>query len=48
MDYTIPEGSRVFATADGVVRDVALRNSTSGQTVVIDHGNGYETSYSHL
>ena len=24
------------------------RNSTQGQTVVIDHGNGYETSYSHL
>ena len=48
VDYTIPERSRVFATADGVVRDVALRNSTSGQTVVIDHGNGYETSYSHL
>lgn len=48
VDYTIPEGSRVFATADGVVRDVAQRNSTSGLTVVIDHGNGYETSYSHL
>ena len=48
VDYTIPEGSRVFATADGVVRDVALRNSTQGQTVVIDHGNGYETSYGHL
>ena len=48
VDYTIPEGSRVFATADGVVRDVATRNSTQGRTVVIDHGNGYETSYSHL
>ena len=24
------------------------RNSTQGRTVVIDHGNGYETSYSHL
>ena len=34
VDYTVPEGSRVFATADG--------------TIVIDHGNGYETSYSHL
>ena len=42
VDYTIPEGSRVFATADGTVREVAQRNSTSGQTVVIDHGNGYE------
>ena len=48
VDYTSPEGSRVFATADGVVRDVATRNSTHGLTVVIDHGNGYETSYSHL
>ncbi|MEG0789473.1 MAG: M23 family metallopeptidase [Alistipes sp.] len=48
VDYTVPEDSRVFATADGVVKDIALRNSTSGQTIVIDHGNGYETSYSHL
>ncbi len=48
VDYTIPEGSRVFATADGVVKDVAERNSTSGRTVVIDHGNGYETTYAHL
>lgn len=48
VDYTIPEGSRVFATADGTVREVLERNSTSGRTVVIDHGNGYETSYSHL
>ena len=28
VDYTIPEGSRVFATADGTVREVAQRNST--------------------
>ena len=48
VDYTIPEGSRVFATADGVVRDVSSRSSTQGRTVVIDHENGYETSYSHL
>lgn len=48
VDYAIPEGSRVFATADGRVKEVSRRSSTSGQTVVIDHGNGYETSYSHL
>lgn len=48
VDYTIPEGSSVFATADGKVSKVSRRNSTSGTTIVIDHGNGYETSYSHL
>lgn len=48
VDYTVPEGTRIFATADGRVSEVALRNSTSGQTIVIDHGNGYTTSYSHL
>lgn len=48
VDYTIPEGSRVFATADGKVKSVSTRSSTSGQSIVIDHGNGFETSYSHL
>lgn len=47
VDYTVPEGSRVFATADGKVKEISTR-STSGQSVVIDHGNGFETSYSHL
>ena len=40
VDYTVPEGSSVFATADGVVKETATRNSTSGKTVVIDHGCG--------
>ncbi len=48
VDFTIPEGTRVFATADGVVKSVTLSNSTQGKSLVIDHGNGYETSYSHL
>ena len=47
VDYTVPEGSRVFATADGRVKEIATR-SPAGRTIVIDHGNGYETSYSHL
>lgn len=47
VDYTVPEGSRVFATADGRVKEIVSR-STAGRTIVIDHGNGYETSYSHL
>lgn len=48
VDYTIAEGSSVFATADGIVREISDKNSTLGKTIVIDHGNGYQTSYSHL
>lgn len=48
VDYAVPEGTRIFATADGVVKEVKGKNSTSGITVIIDHRNGYTTSYSHL
>lgn len=48
VDYAMAEGSSVFATADGTVREVSDKNSTMGKTIVIDHGNGYRTSYSHL
>ncbi len=48
VDYTVPEGSRVFATADGRVKDVISKRSSSGLTIILSHGNGYETEYSHL
>lgn len=48
VDYTVAEGSSIFATADGVVKEISDKSSTLGKTVVIDHGNGYQTSYSHL
>ncbi|MFI3301660.1 MAG: M23 family metallopeptidase [Rikenellaceae bacterium] len=48
VDFTIPEGTRVFATADGVVKHFSLKNSTQGKSIIIDHGNGYETVYNHL
>jgi len=43
------EGTPVVATADGVVSKVVL-NATdeNGIFIVIDHGNGYETIYTHL
>ncbi len=43
------EGTPVVATADGVISRVTL-NATdeNGIYVVIDHGNGYETYYTHL
>lgn len=48
VDYTVAEGSSIFATADGKVKEISDKSSTLGKTIVIDHGNGYQTSYSHL
>ena len=30
------------------MKEISDKNSTSGKTVVIDDGNGYQTSYGHL
>ena len=30
------------------MREISDKNSTLGKTIIIDHGNGYQTSYSHL
>ena len=48
VDYLVPEGTAVFATADGVVKSLSEKNSTHGKAITIDHGNGYQTAYSHL
>jgi len=48
VDYTVPEGSRVFATADGTVIEATERSASTGKTIIIDHGNGYQTEYRHL
>lgn len=48
VDYLVPEGTAVFATADGIVKSLSEKNSSHGKAIVISHGNGYETSYSHL
>ncbi|MHB9028613.1 MAG: peptidoglycan DD-metalloendopeptidase family protein [Candidatus Latescibacterota bacterium] len=43
------EGTPVVATADGVVSKL-VQNATdeNGIYIIIDHGNGYETIYTHL
>jgi len=43
----LPRGTRVSATADGVVT-FAARSGDYGRMVVIDHGGGWETRYAHL
>ena len=48
LDIIAPAGEPVFATADGVVKDVIKSRKGLGNVVVIDHGNGYVTRYAHL
>ena len=47
MDFTAPTGTDVFATGNGIVKEVD-RNAGYGNIIVIDHGYGFETLYGHL
>lgn len=46
VDISARPGTQVVATADGVVTFAGWRNG-SGNHVIIDHGYGVETAYSH-
>ena len=48
MDFSAPNGTPIFATADGVVARADAGASGYGNHVVINHGYGYETLYGHL
>lgn len=48
LDYAIEEGTRVFATADGVVSRIGGFRDGGGESIEIDHQNGYKTIYSNL
>ncbi len=47
IDFAVPEGTAVFASADGKV-EKAGRKRGMGKRIVINHGNGYKTVYAHL
>jgi hypothetical protein len=46
FDIGAPRGTRIYATADGVVSSAGWVNGY-GMTVVIDHGFGFKTAYAH-
>jgi murein DD-endopeptidase MepM/ murein hydrolase activator NlpD len=48
MDFTAPTGTEVFATGDGIIEVVEMSKRGNGNTIVINHGLGYQTSYMHL
>ncbi|MCW0481204.1 M23 family metallopeptidase [Gaoshiqia sediminis] len=48
MDFTAPIGTEIYATGDGIVKDVQTSRTGYGRWVVIDHGFGYETLYGHM
>ncbi len=48
MDFTAPTGTDVFATGNGVIKEVKSARRELGNHIVIDHGFGFETVYAHL
>lgn len=48
LDFSAPQGTPVYATADGRVKTSGNLGNGFGNHVVINHGYGYETLYGHM
>lgn len=48
VDYALPVGSPVYATADGRVESVRQSQRGYGNMVTVSHGASYTTVYAHL
>ncbi len=51
VDIKAPEGTPVYATADGMVREVRRNHKEGkghGKYIILDHESGYSTMYSQL
>lgn len=48
LDFTAPQGSPIYATADGVVKTAGNLGNGYGNHVIINHGYSYSTLYGHM
>ena len=48
LDFAAPQGTPIYATADGTVKEAGFSDGGYGNHVVINHGYGYETVYGHM
>lgn len=48
LDFAAPQGTPIYATANGTVTTAGNKGNGYGNYVVINHGYGYETLYGHM
>ncbi|HEX2848674.1 MAG TPA: peptidoglycan DD-metalloendopeptidase family protein [Chitinophagaceae bacterium] len=48
LDFAAPQGTPIYATADGTVTTSGNSGNGYGNHVIIRHGYGYETLYGHM
>lgn len=48
LDFTAPQGTPIYATANGTVTTAGNTANGYGNHVIINHGYGYETLYGHM
>lgn len=48
LDFSAPQGTPIYATADGTISMAGNSGNGYGNHVIINHGYGYETLYGHM
>ena len=48
LDFSAPQGTPIYATADGTVTTAGNLSNGFGNHVIINHGFGYQTLYGHM
>jgi murein DD-endopeptidase MepM/ murein hydrolase activator NlpD len=48
LDFSAPQGTPIYATADGTITTSGNTGNGYGNHVIINHGFGYETLYGHM